>query len=397
MKLKPIFWFLVLLFFHSTLYAQIKYEPGYYVDIDGNQVVGFIKNVDWKNNPESIEFRSDLESEVVILTPDEIQLFEINGYLKYVGITIDVDESSDAASELTTSAVPNYIERSVFLKVLIESEASLYSYTSRNSRRYYYNLSGNAIEPLEYKKFIVTGTLVRENLGYQIQLRETLLCASITERDITRLEYKRKQLEAIFIKFNECIGSPYSTYKGKKKDSFNLSIGPRFYYTTLEVTGSEARDNVDFGSVSDFIFNIDAELFLPFNNNQWSLTAGVTYQEFKNEITNEFGTVSFDHHGYNIPIGVRYNRFITDKSRFFLGSAFVVTLFGKTTIDYSYRNDASDDISKIGILFSTGYVYNDLITAQVRFEPRRQLFALATKFQTMYQTTSFSISYNLPF
>jgi hypothetical protein len=383
--------------FPLSVFSQITFEPSYYINNDNERIDGFIKNLDWKNNPSTIEFKSTLESDIQVLTTEDVQLFEINGYLKYLSINIEVDQSSDAASELTTSAVPNYEQKDIFLKVLIEGEASLYSFVVRNSRRYYIKVGDNPIETLEYKRFLVTNSLVRENLGYQRQLLESFICSSISNRDITKLEYKRRQLEAIFIKYNECVGSNYKTFKGKKKDTFNLTVGPRFYYTTLEVTGSADRDEVDFGSVADLTFEVVAELFLPFNNNQWSITTGLTNQEFKKNITNEFGEVSFDHHGYNIPIGLRYNRFTSEKSRFYLGSSVLVTLFGRTTIEYSYRNNASDDLSKLGILFSAGYVYNDIINAQLKFEPRRQLFALATTFETMYQTTSLTISYNLPF
>lgn len=59
------------------------------------------------------------------------------------------------------------------------------------------------------------------------------------------------------------MNSDYIEYKGKKTKRLNISIGPRVYISTLEVTGSRERDFADFGSVTHFTFDIEVEAFYP--------------------------------------------------------------------------------------------------------------------------------------
>ncbi len=386
--------------------AQIEFEPGYYISNSGNRMEGLIKNQGWKKNPVVFQFKTN-----ELATPQNIGIldaseFEITGHLKYVRAAVPVDQSTDSRTQLSISMVPEFEPDTVFLNVLVEGEATLFEMENEVNKRYYFQLKGEEITPLEFKKFLIssteirsqkTNTKIRTNKTYQQQIRNSLNCSNINQDEIEKLEYKKRELVAVFTQFNECVNSDFIVYRGKKAKRFNISIGPRFYRSTLEVTGSAERDFADFGSQSALTFDIEAEAFLPFNNNQWSLIVGFTPQKFAQTVTTEHGTISFDHASLNVPVGVRFNKYINPKTRWYLQSAFILTMFSETDIQYDFRNGANDTVSKPGISFAAGFIYKDLINAQFEFEPRRQLFALATTFETAYQTAALSVSYRLPF
>lgn len=41
--------------FHAS--AQIRFEPGYFIDTANQKTECFIKNVDWKNNPTRFDYK----------------------------------------------------------------------------------------------------------------------------------------------------------------------------------------------------------------------------------------------------------------------------------------------------------------------------------------------------
>lgn len=377
--------------------AQIEFEPGYYITNSGNRVEGLIKNLGWKKNPELFQFKTNDQAAPQNIGIKEASVFEINGQLKYLRAAVSVDRSTDSRTQLSMSMVPEFEPDTVFLKLLVEGEATLFELETEVNKRYYYQLRGEEITPLEYKKFFISSTEIRTNKTYQQQIRNSLNCSNINQDEIEKLEYKKRELVSVFTQFNECVNSDYMVYRGKEAKRFNISIGPRFYRSTLEVTGSKERDFADFGAQSALTFDIEAEAFLPFNNNQWSLIVGFTPQKFAQTVTTEHGTISFDHSSINVPVGVRFNKYINPKTRWYLQSALVLTMFGETDIQYDFRNGANDTVSKPGISLAAGFIYKDLINAQFEFEPRRQLFALATTFETAYQTAALSVSYRLPF
>jgi hypothetical protein len=389
---------LVILFIFSvSAFAQIEFEEAYYITQDGVKKQGLIKNLGWKKNPNSFQFKSSENEVPKVVDITEAPLFEIIGQLKYVRAEVPVDQSTDSRTQLGVSMVPEFETDTVFLKVVLEGVASLFELETEVNKRFYFQINNGEIVPLEYKKFFISSTEIRTNKTYQQQLANQLLCANTEVIDFEKIEYKKRALIAVFKSYHTCMNSEYIEYKGKKTKRLNISIGPRVYISTLEVTGSRERDFADFGSVTHFTFDIEVEAFLPFNNNQWSILFGVTPQRFSNTITNEFGTVSFDHSSINVPVGVRFNKYLNPQSRWYLQSGLILTMFGETDIQYDYRNGANDTVSKPGFSFATGYIFKDMINVQLEIEPRRQLFALATTFETMYRTASLSVSYQLPF
>ena len=130
---------LILVFLLSiTIQAQIRFEQGYLIDNNNQKQVVLIKNVDWLNNPKSIEYKNNETSKVEIATINQVKEFGIDNQSKYVRADVKIDRSSEDLDKISSNEEPDFKEEKLFLKVLIEGDASLYGYNDYNLKRFFY-------------------------------------------------------------------------------------------------------------------------------------------------------------------------------------------------------------------------------------------------------------------
>lgn len=139
-------------FFTVASYAQITFEKGYFLDNDNTKVDCLIKFTDEKNTPQAFEYRLSEASEVRRASISEASEFAIEGVVKYVRKTVEIDRSSQEIQDLTGDRNPTFSKETLFLKVLLESEESLYSYTHAGVLCFFLGNPGNAPITLVYKK-----------------------------------------------------------------------------------------------------------------------------------------------------------------------------------------------------------------------------------------------------
>ena len=150
--LKTIFIFL----FTISIHAQIRFEQGYIIDNNNQRQDVLIKNIDWLNNPKSIEYKNDETSKIEIATINQIKEFGVDNQSKYVRVDVKIDRSSEDLAKISSIQEPEFKEETLFLKVLIEGEASLYDYVDYNLKRFFYKKNNGEIEQLIYKKSIAS-------------------------------------------------------------------------------------------------------------------------------------------------------------------------------------------------------------------------------------------------
>jgi len=137
MKLKHLF---ISLLIFSTLntYAQIKFEKGYFIDIQGVKKECYIKNVDWDNNPSKLIYKLSKESEKRTIQSSKIKAFEIYDYSKFVRVKVKIDTSGTEFGELSSLRNPEWKEDNILLEILVEGKASLYRVSSKKIERYFF-------------------------------------------------------------------------------------------------------------------------------------------------------------------------------------------------------------------------------------------------------------------
>jgi hypothetical protein len=85
----------------TSLFAQTSFEKGSYIDNAGNRSEGFIKNLDWKDNPTSFEFSKTADGENSISkTIEQVQSFEVTSVSLYERHRVNIDRASQEINDL---------------------------------------------------------------------------------------------------------------------------------------------------------------------------------------------------------------------------------------------------------------------------------------------------------
>lgn len=316
----------------AQVVAQTKFEKGYFIDREKNRVECLIKNEDWKNNPSSFEFKTNENS--VIKTKDlyTVEEFGIYEKSKFISDTVLIDNSRYQLNSISKNRNPEWEEKFIFLKVLVDGKFRLLRYENSSVIRYLFQVDNNDPQQLVYKQYMVEipemGQVIKTNDYYKQQLINLSPCASITEQKIKSLAYNQKDLEKFAYLYNSCFGE--STKINRKDDSELLLISfvPGIVISKATMTGNTTE--FIFDTDIDYRIGIEIELLLPFNNNKTTIFAEPTYFRYKSvkENSNQFYTLtgSIDYSEIYLTLGVRHYFLSNAKSSFFANAILIVPL-----------------------------------------------------------------------
>lgn len=256
--------------------------------IQEKKVNGFIKNLDWKNNPTKFDFRTSPEDDPKILTINTVREFGFSDNKKFLRATVNIDRSTSTLRSMSSDRNPNFEEEQLFLKFLVAGNASLFRYENGNLIRYFYKMEGDSIKQLIKKKYLVKdNSRVAANESYKQQLFNDLKCSSLSQRDIKNLHYDDVQLRDIFITYNTCSNGGYTLYdKKEKRDLFDLNV--RLWLNNNNLTFQiyspyNAIEETRFDTKLSFRAGIEGEFILPFTKNKWAFFIVPSYHYYKGE------------------------------------------------------------------------------------------------------------------
>ncbi|NML56215.1 porin family protein [Chryseobacterium cheonjiense] len=388
--------------------AQIKFEKGYFINNSGKKTEVLIKNIGWKNNPTEFTYK-DLGSEDVKKEKiSNVQEFGIENTERYIRKTVMLDSSPNQLDNLSNDRKPEFSEKTVFLKYILDGKADLLYYENENTNKFFFSIDDSEPKQLVYKPYFVNNGQVAYNDDYKNQIAEILDCG-VDNKKIEAAKYQIKDLSNLFSNYNLCkagnnIENKYSAAQ-KEGETFHLNIRPGINFSSLEATGSSSFSSrtTKFDGKSSFRIGLEAEFTLPFNKNKWSLFAEPTYQYYKAE--NESSIYpeqqysdlkysnSIDYKSIEIPIGIRYYIFLNDKSKIFFNAAFVLDLPLSSTLNvYSTDNKIT---SGSNLAVGAGYKYNDKFLIEIRVATQRDLVKESSYLSTKYQTASLILGYTL--
>jgi len=147
-------------------HSQISFEKGYFIDNLNEKTECLIKNIAWKNNPTELEYKLSENGQVNVKTIRYVKEFGIYDKSKYTRYQVDIDRSSTALSNLSTDRRPEFKEERLFLKVLVEGDATLFLYEDGSLRRFFYSFENSEVEQLVYKNYKSADFQVKENTEY---------------------------------------------------------------------------------------------------------------------------------------------------------------------------------------------------------------------------------------
>jgi hypothetical protein len=329
-----IWWVAVLLIFANLdSFSQIDFENGYLIYWNGERIDCLIKNSDWKNNPETLEYKLSNDEISQKANISSVKEFGVGVSLKYVAADVKIDRTLDNISGLTHEKNPVWKEERLFLKVLVEGKISLLFYEDSNLRRFFYDNGDTAVQ-LIYKKYLDEGENSRTNFSFRQQISSYMKCGNVTDQELMRLDYVRKDLMTYFKKYNACAGSEVVEYsKAARSGFFHLKITPGVNYSSFAASYQEVYFNdqyVDFGAQMQMRIGCELEWVLPYNRNKWSIVLDPNFQSYE-----KTGVVAKSDRAkyktFEIPLGVRYYFLLGENSRIFINGFVAPTFCGKAS------------------------------------------------------------------
>lgn len=381
-----------------TSYSQINFEKGYFVTNSGEKKECFIKNKDWKNNPDFIEFKFSEESEPQIIKKEEIKEFSIDNKSKYIRKTIDIDRLVGSEVKLYSGRKTEIKNETVLLKCLVQGNANLYSYTDSSFFTYFFNVNDSEIEQLIFKKTINDNNNIIEFNQYKQQLQNALKCNEITKTDIERLRYNGESLTAFFLKNNSCFTSTeVIDFAAKdKKDWFNLYIRPGVAFQSTNIYNEVLLTaGGDFGNKTSYRIGVELEFFLPFNNSKWAITLEPSFQNFKNEVTNRSLPLTIDYSAIDLPLGLRHYFYLSKDSKIFLNLNYYINFSSGSKIYYGYYSQEYDVNPSNNFGGGIGYAFKNRFSLEYRFSAKRNLLNDYVNWKSDYEFSTIVLGYRL--
>ena len=373
--------------------SQISYIEGYYINDSNQKIDCLIRNIDWKNNPIEFEYKISEQAKKETLTIESVKEFGIDNVSKYIRFDVNIDRSSNKQNLLSNDKNPIFKTEKLFLKVLIQGEASLFIYKDKSLTRYFYQTSHLDINQLIFKEYKTPENKIGTNNEFRRQLYSNIKCSDISMNDLKQIDYDKNSLLNIFTKYNSCKNSEFVNFEEKvKSDLFNLNIRPGLNSSSLFINNSAISSrSTDYGNKLAFRIGLEFEFIMGFNKNKWAVIIEPTYQYFKAEdkvITNLSNT-NVDYKSLQLPIGVRHYLFLNNNSKIFINGSFIYDF----VLSSKVRNlDAS---SSVNLAMGVGYNYNQKYSVEFRYHTNRDVLTDYLAWTSDYKTISIIFGYTL--
>ena len=391
--------------FSMFAFSQIHFEKAYFINNNDLKTECLIRNVDWRNSPTTFEYKTDANSEVQKGDIKNVKVFEIYNEAKYTRATLNIDQSSDDLNQMSTKYEPEFLEKTVFLKHLVDGSVKLYKYDDGGYTKYFLETSDHQPKQLIYKPYLIDSDAKAYNRTYQKQLQKALSCSKISANDLQKTEYKETDLVKLISANNQC-ENPSEDQKvvAQKKGIINLSVRPRINFASMTFTNANQRGQYEMEAKTGFGIGVELEYVFPFNRNKWSVILEPTYQSYKAQQTNNDGSIfsdkaSVDYSSIEFPVGIRHYFFLNNQSKLFVNAQYI--------FDYNLTNkfefidgmgrpaNTLEGKSAQNFSYGIGYQYNNKYSVEFKYFTGRNILANYTFWSTNYQNISIIFSYNL--
>lgn len=397
----------------NTLQAQRTFEPGYFINNNGDTVKCLIKNSDWYYNPIYIKYQLNTNGKIETATLNEVKEFKIGESIKYVRKAVLIDKSSEVIENMDRNFEPNFKPDTLFLKVLAQGNANLYNYYSKELNRFFYDTNNQEVKQLVYKLYLDKDNQIATNNSYKEQiLKDFKLLTSEQKSNLYKLNYELKSLTNFFNQYNPINTATKSSQlvanssNSKNAKPFSLSVRPRINYSNLGLkTVLFYSKDVKFDNKPIIAIGAEAEYLLPYNKSKWAISIEPTYHTYNNKAVtdiNYFNEVSYQLIKYNsleVPTTVRHYLYLNNKSKLFINAS---TIFDFPFNSYIQNIDYNlNENSKKKLVFSVsfgcgiGYKLKNKYSIELRQNFNRDLLPNKVNIISKYNTSSLVLGYTI--
>lgn len=377
--MKFLFLFLLNTVLIIPAFSQNAFEPGYVIDHDGSRQECLIRNPDWGKSPNVIRYKRNENAEVITAGPAELAEFGV-GQFRFITSRVRIDQSSDDIRTLSDTRRPDFREQMVFLKVLVDGEASLYLYDDDARRRFYYSANGKVTEPLIYKRYNVDETHISENNRFHQQLYTDVNC-DITAESVQKVNYDQVSLVRYFTAFSNCRGVVPVAYKRKSnRRGFKLTpkIGAGVVYGDILLINRQSSNyTTEISGAPHYAAGLDLEFLLPLERDRFSILVTPGYEQFSFEEIQGDDSLSFNSKFITVGVGMRYSVYQNETARWF--GSFQYVQYIPMGADYTFYNgeylrDPDDGYFEMngspGVHMAFGRVFTNKLMVQAKMEFR---------------------------
>lgn len=404
--------FSFLLFLNTSLLAQKDFLPGQITKANGETIDVLVKMTGWKNNPYSIQYKLENEDKITLSTAEDIAAFEVFNKAKYISAKVAFDRSSDLLEQLSYVKEPLWENESLFMKVLLESELSLFLHKTNNTTRFYYqNGQSNPLEPLVYKKYQVNQR-IKHNRSYRKQIQDNFTCGYDID-GLRTLQYKIKDLVKTFVSINECTGNEVNIIQSEKlkgstiwafQTGFKFISGSMTRNSSATLVTTQSASTSDIESKTSLVIGFEGEYMLPRSINKWSLFFGASYSGFNTEgrLDGVFspnspqsgGPQTWDGmvHSITSNIGFRRHLHVNDNLRFLLSLAWAPGF--RINLSSGMDVNGINPVVSEGSNFNAGFgIQKGLTTLETKYHTRRRVLKDSDLYDLNYQGFSILLSF----
>jgi hypothetical protein len=402
--------------------AQINFEKGYFISNSGIKTQCLIKNIDWKDNPNKFEYKiNQNDTETRTESIESVAEFGIDDTSKFKRYKVNIERSSNNLKDISNTKNPKWSEEVLFLKVLIEGEATLLSYSDSSIYKYFLETKKNPLEQLIRIRYIsyeqnpgeaYYDDGIRENNYFRQQLYNNLKCDAITEKDLENIKYEKSSLMSIFEKYNSCMGLDSTTlFKEKaKKETIIVRITPSINLTSpLKIVDPSQYYSISTSIAGKIGFKIGAEFeyILPFNNNIWSIFINPAYQKYSLEKTyvknDGFGAqgsdvtnhVVIDHSSIEIPLGIRRYFYLKNTGKIFINAVYINNSIGNSKFKINDGQKTLESGTKGNFGFGVGGNFKNKFSLELRFNSSLNLLRDYYKLEANYSSIGLILGYKI--
>lgn len=394
-----------ILLFCTTAFAQDVFITGYFINNDGHKTIALIKDKDWLNTPDKFEYKLSETSGTKVLTLTTIQEVMIGEDIKFQRFTVDYDQSRQEPKNLSSVRNPEYLQETIFLKTLLEGNASLFSHTRHGREVYFYRRGEGDAKQLINKAYDIGDSKIRYNSKYKQDLWNDLTCENIPLGRIEKLNYTSKDLIDFFLDYNKCKDATIVLFNNaslnQKSGEFKFTVKAGLNFNSLHVYNPKKKvyvgrpgggrvpvyypeKTIYDGNDFDLSFRAGVELkyILPYFNRKWSIFVEPNYQQYSAEKemfpNGNLGSIKYS--AIELPLGVRHTFFINNTSNLFLnaGAGYTYSYDHTTTENYNSNTSQRPGFeleNNFALLAFTGlgYAHKYGFNLEIRYYPVKEI------------------------
>lgn len=395
-------------------FAQVTFDPGYFIDASGKKVECLIRNLEWQGSPESVTYKLIASGGEKEFNATEVKEFGVGAYLRYHSAMVLIDTSISARNStelLSKNKDPEFLYKQVFLKVLTEGRATLYAYRKSNLQRFFFQVGTDTIEPLIFKRYQVWSKnlepggpdsvwQVLENTTFRRQLLSRLGCGSLDMGRVNKTDYRLSQLINWVETYNQCFDDETTNYyqlQKKRRDPLNIFIRAGARRNSFFMDGENTNStDATFEPKVGLRVGVQVEYVLPYFRDKLSIIFEPTYHSYQDEqLVGVFDDpLELTHNSLEFPLGIRYYTFLGASSKVFADVAYCPDLTLGSELLLKGREYLNVN-TRPNFIFSLGYCFKNRVQASVQYHTPRNLLNNFLSWDNAYRSVSAILGVNV--